>query len=506
MRTWLPPIYLAISFVILLWDITLAGRIAQHRQAPRVFQALSGLCALLVLPALLLSLATSTTITGRSVVTMDWIWPAMLVLFAVQALYAVGRRIVNMAWGVPIAVYDVLIALVGICRFLAAHGHALPLAATTLLRAHAVTLTFATGTAMTVAVPFYLSIPMISPAFPALHRITASFRAAVSALAVAWVLFFITLGIPRAGRAERDEARRGELRLRERPNADFAVGLKVFPDVSKAPPAPTITNDMALVDTLDADAIGVVFVPGASTLAMDSVAHVVGPLQRDSTLLIAALGYRGTLLPELHHQALNEPARIATIQRLVRHVHPDILLPAEDPYGIGGTLLGKLPVSRWEAYLTDAARAARAIDPGVKIGVSIAAFSSSDSALYAWAVSPNSPVDIVGFSLFSSPYAGGDLEALERAADRWMRSSPPTKEHWVFATGGFPLAYGEANQASSIWQVLSWATDHPSIKGALVYEAGDYGRSRGLRAPDGRMRQAAASVAAAIRGLKESAR
>jgi hypothetical protein len=506
MRTWLPPIYLAVSLVVLLWDIALAGRIAQHRHAPRTFQALSGLCALLVLPALLLSLATSTTITGRSVVTMDWIWPAILVLFAIQALYAIARRLVNLAWGVPIAVYDVVIAAVGTCRFLAAQGHTLPLAATTLLRAHAVTLTFATGTATTLAVPFYLSIPMISPAFPALHRITASFRAAVSALAVAWVLFFVTLGVPRAGRSERDEARRGELRLRERPNADFAVGIKILPDVSRPPPAPTIKSDMALVDSLNASALGVVFVPGASTLAMDSVAHVVGPLQRDSTLLLVALGYRGTLLPELHHQALNESARITTVQRIMRHVHPNVLLPAEDPYGIGGTLLGKLPVATWEAYITDAARAARAIDPHVKIGVSIASFSSADSALYAWAASPGSPVDIIGFSLFSSPYTGGDLEALERAADRWMRSSATTKEHWVFATGGFPVAYGESNQARSIWQVLSWATAHPSIKGALVYEAGDYGRSRGLRAPDGRLRQAAMSVAAAIRGLQESAR
>jgi len=26
-----------------------------------------------------------------------------------------------------------------------------------------------------------------------------------------------------------------------------------------------------------------------------------------------------------------------------------------------------------------------------------------------------------------------------------------------------------------VWEVLAWATDHPAIKGAIVYEAGDYG-------------------------------
>ena len=48
----------------------------------------TGLAALLVLPGLLLTLATSTIITGRAVVTMDWIWPVVLVLFAAQAVYA----------------------------------------------------------------------------------------------------------------------------------------------------------------------------------------------------------------------------------------------------------------------------------------------------------------------------------------------------------------------------------------------------------------------------------
>ena len=80
MRTWLAPAHLALTIIILIWDIVLAGRIAQNRQAPRFFQGVSGLGALLVLPGLLLALATTTVITGRAVATMDWIWPAVLVL------------------------------------------------------------------------------------------------------------------------------------------------------------------------------------------------------------------------------------------------------------------------------------------------------------------------------------------------------------------------------------------------------------------------------------------
>ena len=75
-----------------------------------------------------------------------------------------------------------------------------------------------------------------------------------------------------------------------------------------------------------------------------------------------------------------------------------------------------------------------------------------------------------------------------------------------FATGGFPLAYGDRSQEEAIWEVLAWATDHPAIKGAVIYEAGDYGQSRGLRAPNGRFRPATAFVTRAIQQLRESAR
>jgi hypothetical protein len=87
-----------------------------------------------------------------------------------------------------------------------------------------------------------------------------------------------------------------------------------------------------------------------------------------------------------------------------------------------------------------------------------------------------------------------------------MRATPPTKPHWVFATGGYPLAYGEASQYDAVWEVMAWATDHPAIKGLVVYEAGDYGQTRGLRAPDGRLRPVTTGVLKAIAGLRESAK
>jgi len=506
MRPLLAPAQLALTVVILIWDIVLAGRIAQNRQAPRVFQALCGLAALLVLPGLLLTLATSTVITGRAVVTMDWLWPVVLALFAAQALYALARRMVNPLWGVPIAFYNVLIAIVGFVRYMIGHGHPWvePLAA--LLAAQSLAMVFAGGTSNVLATPLYLNMPMVSPAFPALRPLTGAFRFAMALLALVWTVAITVVGLPRAIVQLRNyEAHRRD-QLRERPDADFAVGLKILPDLASPPPPAAIRGDSALLDAMDLDAIEVVVLPGVSRLAIDSLARTLDPARRDSALLVVALGYRGKLVPELEKAPLDEAQRLATLRLVVDRLRPDIVLPAEDPYGSGERALGVLPPEEWEAYLSRAAHVVKGIDRNVRVGVAASAYTPSDSALYAWAVSSRSPIDIVGFSLFPSPYVGGGIQAYTQTADRWMNVLRPRKEHWVFATGGYPLAYGERSQEEAVWEVMAWATGRPIIKGLIVYEAGDYGQSRGLRAPNGRLRPAAAAVMRAIRGLRESAR
>jgi hypothetical protein len=506
MRTLLAPAHLALTAIILIWDIFLAGRIAQNSQSPRMFQAASGLAALLVLPGLLLTLATSTIITGRAVATMDWVWPAVLVLFAVQATYALLRGWVNPLWGIPIMIYDIVIAAVGVARFMIAHGTTPIEPLVALVAAQSTAMVFAGGTSTVLTSPFFLNMPMVSPAFPALRKITAMFRAFMMVYAFAWLIFILVIGLPRAVVQLRNYETHRRDQLRERPDADFAIGLKVLPDVKSPPPPPAIKSDSALADTLDVDAIEVVVRPDASKQAIDSLAKVLDPNRRSAGTLIVALGYSGNVVPELRKVRLDESTRLGTLQRVIQKLHPDIVLPAEDPYGAGERALGTLPVARWTAYLSEAARLAKRIDTSVKVGVAASNFTRSDSALYAWAASPTSPIDIVGFSLFPSPYVGGGIQADTRTADRWMRVTPPKKPHWVFATGGFPLAYGEASQFNAIWEVMAWATDHPAIKGAVVYEAGDYGQARGLRAPNGRLRPATTAVLRAIGQLRESAK
>jgi hypothetical protein len=500
------PAHLALTVVILIWDIVLAGRIAQIRQAPPVFQAVSGLAALLVLPGLLFTLATSTIMTGRAVAMMDWVWPAVLVLFAFQSVYAVVRRLVNWVWGFPIAIYNILIATIGVTRYMVAHGETPPDPLVGLLAAQSVGMVFMANTANVLATPFYLNMPMVSPAFPAIRKTTALFRAFMSLVAIVWSVAIIAIGGPRAVVQLRNYEVHRRDQLRERPDADFAVGVKILPDVRNPPPPPAIRSDSALVDTLAVDAVSVVVVPGATRAAIDSLARVIDPARRDSTTLIVALGYRGKLLPEFGRSPLDETVRLATLRQVVTRLHPDIVLPAEDPYTTGARIVGTLSPDRWESYLTNAARLVKSIDKNVRVGVAASAYTRNDSILYAWATAPRSPIDVVGFSLFPSPYVGGGVQADTRTADRWMRATPPRKEHWIFATGGYPLAYGERSQENAVWEVMAWGTDHPIIKGMIVYEAGDYGQARGLRAPDGRYRAVTRRLLTGIQQIRESAR
>ena len=504
MTTFLPAAHLALSLIIAIWDVVLAGRISQLRMASRPFGTITGLCGLLLLPALLLRMATSSFITGRAVMAVDWIWPMVLVLFAIQAIYAVSRRLVNYFWGIPIVVYNVAIAVTELVRFGVAHGSPFAEAMAGLLTAQSSTLAVVTQSPIAVTTPLFFLVPMIAPAFPALRRTTAAFRAFIAADAFLWVTALIVWGVTAARQGGKALEEHADDRLRERPAGDFRVGLKILPDIGSKPTGAAVKSDMQLVTSIGVRAVAVVFAPGVDSVSIDSVANVIDGID-DSVTVVAAIGYKGKLTPGLGSTPVDEAGRLATIGRVVRILHPDILLPAEDPMAVGSRIVGALPIERWQKYLTDAARSAKAADPRVKVGFSVSSYGIADSVLYAWAARKGSPIDVVGFSFFPEKKGIDDIvNAFEPAADRWMKTTPPVKEHWVFAAGGFPLNTGERMQARIVWNTLAWATDHPAIKGLIVYEASDYAQARGLRAPNGRLRAAERLIRNAIRQLRES--
>lgn len=501
MKQWLAPVHLALTLVIIVWNVVLAGRIAQLRQATRPFAAITGLAALLILPAFIVAMATTTVITGRAISAIDWLWPTIVLLFAVQSVYAVSRRLVNPLWGYPIAFFNVMLAIAGIARFVSAHGVDLPRPLLVLMAAQVDALALVTTDAA-ITSPFFLHVPLIAPAFPALTRFTAGLRLFMSIIAVSWFAVIIA-EIPRADVALASYDSHADDLLHERPNG-FFLGLKLLPDVQGTPSAASVSTDVETARFAGVNAVNVVFAPGATVVAVDSVAHVLDQMQRDSLIVIATIGYHGKLLPELKRGQLEMESRLTTIRRVLTRLRPDVLVPAQDPYGVGARILGRLSPREWQDYHTRVAAIVKEVRPRTRVAFAAAAFDTRDSVLYAWAAATGSPIDIVGFSFYPSRLGARSMDAAFRAADRWMRALPPRKPHWVWGAGGYPLAHGERSQDRAIWAALSWATAHGGIQGLVVTEASDYGQALGVRAPNGRYRRAAVDVQKAVKALKES--
>jgi len=505
MRNWLPISHLVLTVLLVAWNVVLASRIAQMRKAPRSFALITALAGFLLIPAILLTVAASSAITGRALtwLPVQLLWPITAVLFAIQAIYALVRRLVYPLLGMPIAIYDVLVAGVVCLRFAASHGADLPPAALYLLAADSDVLALSIGR-MALTSPIFFVPPIVSPAFPALRPATAIIRGAVASLALLWSLL-VMVALPRGARAVRSYDAYAQSRLTERA-ADFRIGLKIFPDMARPPSALALRNDLALASLLDANVVMVTVVPDAANGAvLDSIARAVEGLRRDTTLLVVSLGYRGRLVPLPRTGAFDEATRLRAVENVVRRLQPDILLPADEPYAAGTTAFGYLPPERWERYLTRASELAKRLRPRTRVAVAASTYGVRDSALYAWAAARGSPIDLVGFSFFPSTQGAGNLDAALRAAERWMHSERSAKPHWVFAAYGYPVTHGEQSQERALWGVLAWATARPSIRGVIVHSASDYGALTGLRAPSGRLRAAAYSILRGVRALRESA-
>ena len=501
MKYWLAPAHLALTLVIIVWNVLLAGRIAQLRLATRPFAVLTGLAGLLMIPAFVVAIATTSLITGRAIAAVDWLWPVTIVLCAVQATYALSRRLVNPLWGFPIAAYNILLACAAVARFAVAHGFDIARPFLMLMAAEIDSLALLTTDAAIVS-PLFLHVPLVSPAFAPLSNVTQGFRAVMATVAVAW--FGLVLAeVPRADVAlDSYDNHRGD-RLTERPTG-FSIGLKVFPDVKRPPSPASIRADFAVAANTGVNAVNVVVVPGASGLAIDSVATAIAALPRDSLIVVATIGYHDKMLPELRKQPLDVEARLRTMHRILTRVRPDIIVPAQDPYGLGARMVGRLPVTSWQEYFTRAAALVKEVRPRTSVALPISAFDSRDSTLYAWSVQSGSPIDVIGLSFYPTRLGARSMDAGFRAADRWMRALQPSKPHWVLGAGGYPLAHGEISQERAIWAALSWATSHHLVRGVVVSDANDYGQAMGVAAPNGRLRRAADAVRMAQRTLREN--
>ncbi len=490
---------------MVLWDIVVAGRVSQLRRAPRTFAAITAFGGLLIVPALLVAYASASILYGRAIQPVAWVWPVTTILFALQATYALSRRLVTPLFGIPIFVYDVIIAIVAVSRYAMSRGFAPPDFGFALSAAQANALGFFFGTPALWG-PEYLQVPLMSPSLPARWGFSRVIRMGVAAAAAVMAGLIIVL-YPQGFKTNRSYAHYSKDQLQEHPEGDFTIGLKIFPNLKGPPPPLALERDIALADSLDITAVSMTINPeGARLASLDSIARTVDDRRADSTLIIIALGYPADALQQFRKSPEEYTRkRIADIDRISRRLRPDILIPAVDPYTEGSRAIGAQPPEYWMNYFTRAARIAHGVNRRIRIGMAASSYGSRDSTLYFWAASRQSPVDVVGFSMMPGFGGATSLDTDMRIATRWMHGlGPRTKPHWVFSTGGYPVAHGEESQALAIWGVMAWATSQVPIKGAIVTEAGDYDVLRGLRSASGRYRTAVSTLMRAERGLRET--
>ena len=497
-------LYLALSIAMIAWDILRAGRIAQLRKMPRSFQAITGIAGLLLVPALVVGYTATSLLYGRAIYLVAWLWPFTALLFVIQTIYALTRRLVTPALGFPLLIYNTIIAVVALTRFMISRGFPPMYFGLALNAAQASML----GTFFGAAAlwnPLYLQVPIFAPSLPARWGLTRLARVAMAGAAIA-LTALVLIELPGAFAGVKSYDLFANQQLQEHPEGDFRIGLKIFPDLHSGPPPVAIGYDLSLADSLDVDAISIVVNPEAARgISLDSLARSIEQARSDSTLLIVALGYSKKGADEFKRsREAYTTARLKDIDQISRRLKPDYLIPATDPMEEGLRMLGMQDPAYWIDYFTRAARLAHYIYPRIKVSVPMSSYGTRDSTLYAWAARPGSPIDAVGFSLLAGFDGARSLDTHMRVAARWMRQFPRPKEHWVFAAGGYPLVHGEESQYDAIWGALAWATAQTPIKGLVVYEGGDYNTARGIRASGGRLRPIFDGLVKAEKGLRAS--
>jgi hypothetical protein len=498
-------VYIAINAMVLMWNLFLAGRIVNHRRGSPFFLALTALGALLTVPAVVVAATATSILNGRAVYSIEWVWPLVLAIYALQALTALAKGWISPFLGVPIALYDLFLCAAAGTRFASTIVADLPAPIAALGAAHAGVVAFAVGRAA-LASPLLLQIPVLAPSYPAPYGAGKTMRVALAAWA-SLTLFLFVAEYPRTVHAAASFSDFSTDRLQERPRGDFRIGLRILPVLGGAPRSLAVRDDLRVVDSLDAGAIQVVIQPpgGVTALALDSLARVLEHERRDSTVLVVALGFRrddGERFrrdPEAFRRS-----RLQAVDRILRRLRPDVVFPALDPLTAGRRALGAVPLEWWQQYLREARSLADRVRPATRVGVAASSFTAADSALFHWAAGEGSAVDVLGVSIYPSYGGGSSLVARFHLAERWMRLAH--KPAWVFTSGAYPRLYGERNQERALWGVLAWSTAQPRVVGVIVDGAGDYDALTGLRAPGGRLRPALGMLVRATRTLSESVR
>lgn len=487
----LPVLYWTGVTLLIIWNLVASGQAARVRRAPPWLASLTSAAGFLVPPAILVALLGTSTLDGRTLHVIGWLWPLTAILAALQCGATLLSRQTASWIALPLTAYGFLVASLAVSRWLVGMGVDPGLGGASLLAAQQAVLTPLLGDA-SMQTGRALLIPAVAPLFPARWILGQIARPLLSVGASACATLLLLVAMPRAVRAVLGFESFALSQVADRTEPELLTGLRIFGNLGGPPAALSIRNDLALVDSLSAGVVLVTVRPsGTSLRALDSLDRVLRPFRGDSVPLqvAVALGYeRGdSKLMRTSPDSLMA-LRLEMTARIVRALRPDVVFPAQLPLQEGWRELGSMPDDWLRTYYAEASGEIHRLRPRTRVGISMGAFGARDSVLYQWAVSEGSPVDLVAFEVFPTVDGAAGFEARLSTASRWLeRDAGSTKPHWLVA-GGYPYVFGEASQQLSLRRARAWASRTGSVRALVIADAADYDRLTGLRAAGGRIR------------------
>jgi hypothetical protein len=475
----------ALTACVIGWNLGHGARLAVLPSAPRAFRMLSGLSVFLLLPALAIGVLAPTASGARVLGALAWLWPLVALGIAVQALWALVSRRAGIATALLISLFDLLVGWIAVMHWLASRGTMLPdwmlipgLSVSSLAATALGDRAFPWGAA--------LLVPVLAPGAPARTRLGAVARA-VAGTVCATGLIGVAGGAAVAASTLNAFAALGSATPLAGERSDFAIGVRVFGHVSGTPSGVTARRDMTLADSLGVTAVHVEFTPdGATVAALDSVSRSLDP-RRDSITIIVTLDIDdGARLDDAV-----VAARIGALERITRHVNPDVLVPAD--HIVGGD------ATRWKAYYLRATSAVRRLDRNVTVALGTDAGTGADSALVDWVFNGQTAVDAVGLAVRNHADQPARALGALAAISRWAARAARTPTVWLLGAPTAPAVTGEAAQAQMVRYILAWSEMRPWVRGVIAGDASDEVAATGLRTANGRSRQAVVELGAALR-------
>ena len=245
--------------------------------------------------------------------------------FVLQVLYAVGVRLVSPVVGIPILLYDLLLAAVAIGDYLVSQRGAAPLALQAAVSARDVIVGMGVGRAALLS-PLTMLVPMLAPAYPARWRISGAVRA-VLVLAATALTTLLAMEWPRGVAAVRSYDVAMAEPMQARPRGDFLIGVRFLPVLDGVPLARTVRADTMLFAAFAPDVVLLVLDDeGTTPTALDSLAGSWHPGAWTARAAIRCDWPSGCTSADGHRWPVSA-ARVRAVGRVLERLRPDVIFP-----------------------------------------------------------------------------------------------------------------------------------------------------------------------------------